>query len=145
MNAEENLTLMGLKISIDNLTLEIAKQRQEAESKSQYEKLPEWITLEQAAELKGGGSLTTYRQKAFLMPCCGKNWKLVSGRRCWKRSDVLEWLAVSDESLKKYAENFEARLPSLYEKRSSVATDEARHEMIVKNAREQRRQGVPKK
>jgi hypothetical protein len=118
MNAEENLTLMGLKLSVDNLALEIARQRHEAELKSRYEKLPEWITLEQAVELKGGGSLNTYRQKQFLQPCCGLNYRLVSGRHCWRRDDVVEWIGISDDALKTYALRFAVQLPKLYQKRS---------------------------
>lgn len=118
MNAEENLTLMGLKLSIDSLALEIARQRKEAEIKSRYEALPEWITLEQAVKLKGGGALNTYRQKLFLQPCCGSKYRLVSGRRCWRREDIIEWLNVTDEGLKDYAKRFCVSLPKPYEKRS---------------------------
>jgi hypothetical protein len=117
MNAEENLTLMGLKLAVDGLALEIARQRKEAELKSRYENLPEWISLEQAVALKGGGALNTYRQKLFLQPCCGSKYRLVSGRRCWRREDIIEWLNVSDEKLKDYAKRFSVSLPKVYEER----------------------------
>jgi hypothetical protein len=117
MNAEERLVLQGMELALKQLALEIAKNRQEAETKSQYKNLPEWITLEKAVALKGGGTLNTYRQKLFLQPCCGMNYRLVSGRRCWRREDVIEWLGVSDESLKGYAGRFAVSLPKNYEQR----------------------------
>jgi hypothetical protein len=133
MNETENLILQGLQLGIDRLALEIAKQRQEAESRGRFADLPEWIDLEQAVALKrglcpqkkrgtdepiiGGASLTTYRQKNFLQPCCGLNWKMVGGRRCWKKEDVIVWLSITDEELKDYAEKRGVKLSAVYEKR----------------------------
>jgi hypothetical protein len=142
MNETENLILQGLKISVDSLALEIAKQRQEAATRGRYDGLPEWIDLEQAVILKrgvcaekkrsengktrnvdapvaGGASLTTYRQKSFLQPCCGMNYKMVGGRRCWKKDDVILWLSITDEDLKLYAEKYRANLPDVYQRRSA--------------------------
>jgi hypothetical protein len=101
LNAYENLIIQGLALQIQNLAIEIGKQREDALSRSRFSGLPEWVTLEQAAALKGGPALITYRQKRFLQPCCGLGWRLVGGRRCWRREDVIEWLAVTDEGLKK--------------------------------------------
>jgi hypothetical protein len=69
MNAEENLTLMGMKLSIDKLAFEIAKQRQENAAKTHCGDLPEWITFDMAIDLKGGTALATYCQKPLLQPC----------------------------------------------------------------------------
>jgi hypothetical protein len=118
MNAEENLALDGLRLAVDKLAYEVSLQRQNETAASKYGGLPEWINLEQAAALKGGPALVTYRQKLFLQPCCGLNWKLVGGRRCWKKKDVIEWLGVTDASLKQYAGERNVRLPELYERRS---------------------------
>jgi hypothetical protein len=135
MNEAENLVLQGLLLSVDRLGLEIAKQRQEAQSRGSYAGLPEWIDLEQAVTLKrgvcavkkrggngepsaGGASLTFYRQKLFLQPCCGRNYRRVGGRRCWKRDDVIKWLAVTDEDLSVYAETRGVKLPKVYEDRA---------------------------
>jgi hypothetical protein len=120
MNAEERLVLQGMELAINRLAMEIAKNRQEAQTKSHYENLPEWVTLEKAVALKGGGTLNTYRQKLFLQPCCGMNYRLVSGRRCWRREDIIEWLSISDESLKGYAGRFAVSLPKNYEQRSEA-------------------------
>jgi hypothetical protein len=141
MNESENLTLQGIQLGLDRLSLEIAKGREEAARRGQYDDLPEWIDLEQAVELKrgicpqkkraesgqsrdkdavvmGGASLMTYRQKLFLQPCCGRNYKMVGGRRCWKKEDVIAWLTITDENLKKYAEKHGGELSEVYQKRA---------------------------
>ena len=117
MTESENIYLQSLKMSLDTLTIEITKQRQEAAVRGQYEALPEWITLEQAVALKRGASLTFFRQKKFLQPCCGLHTKMVAGRRCWKKADVIVWLAITDESLKAYAESYSVSLPANYAER----------------------------
>jgi len=135
MTENENLILQGLQIGLDRLTFEIAKQRQEAESRGRFADLPEWLDLEQVVALKrglcatkkrggddlvmGGASLTTYRQKLFLQPCCGLNYKMIGGRRCWKKEDVIAWLAITDEGLKAYADKYGVKLPDVYKKRSA--------------------------
>jgi hypothetical protein len=135
MNETENLILQSLLLSVDRLGLEIAKQRQEAQSRGSYDSLPEWIDLEQAVALKrgicaekkragngepgaGGTSLTFYRQKLFLQPCCGRNYRMVGGRRCWKKDDVIKWLSITDEDLSVYAETHGTKLPKVYADRA---------------------------
>jgi hypothetical protein len=118
MNAEESLVLQGLKLEIANLALEIGRQRAEAEKRGRLDSLPEWISLEVAAALKGGPALCTYRQKSFLQPNCGLGWRLVGGRRCWSRADVIEWLGITDAGLKRYAAARKVKIPENYEKRS---------------------------
>lgn len=114
MSEIENIYIQGLKLSLDTLAIEIAKQRQEAAARSRYDNLPEWLDLEQALTLKrglsavkktdnggrGGASLNTFRQKATLQPCAGKNYKLIAGRRCWNKADVIAWIGKTDEDLK---------------------------------------------
>jgi hypothetical protein len=118
MNAAEDLVLHGLKLSIDKLAFEIAQYREEAALKSKHSDLAEWLTLEQAIALKGGTSLATYRQKPFLQPCCGKNYRLVGGRRCWRRNDVLEWIGITDDNgLVAYARDRGVELPKVYQRR----------------------------
>ncbi|GHV90413.1 hypothetical protein AGMMS50268_09160 [Spirochaetia bacterium] len=117
MNAEENLVLQGLKLEIANLALQIAGQRQAEVEAGQYRSLPEWVTLEQAAALKGGPSLTTYRQRQFLQPCCGRDYRIVGGRHCWHRDEVIRWLRITDVELKRYAAERSVKLPETYEKR----------------------------
>ena len=118
MKSSEALTLHGMQIAIDRLAFEIAQQRKEAEEQSRFKGLPEWVTLKQAAALKGGPTYTFYGQKSFLMPCCGKNWRMVGGRRCWHRYDVIIWLGITDKELKQYADKHNTKLPENYAKRS---------------------------
>jgi len=118
MKDNESLALHGMQIAIERLTYEIEKQRQEAEEQSRFRGLPEWVTLKQAAALKGGPTYTFYGQKAFLMPCCGRNYRMVGGRRCWHRNDVIEWLGITDKELKKYADKHNMKLPENYARRS---------------------------
>jgi hypothetical protein len=140
VKAEETLILEGIQIGLDRLALEITKQRREIESKSRYAELPEWIDMEQAVSLKrgicaekkrgretpargvdagvsGGASIGTYRTSAFLQPCCGMNYRLVGGRKCWRKEDVIEWLFITDEELSRYAEKRGVELPKVYRRR----------------------------
>jgi len=113
--------LQGLKLAIETLAIEVAKQRQAAAERGRYDSLPEWLDLEQAIVLKrglsagkkqkeknaglieGGASLNTYRQKTSLQPCCGRNYKMIAGRRCWKKSDVIIWLGITDKDIDAYS------------------------------------------
>jgi hypothetical protein len=119
MNVEENLVLQGLKLEIANLALQIAGQRREDAETARYKGLPEWVTLAQAAALKGGPALNTYRQRSFLQPCCGRNHRIVGGRRCWHRDEVIRWLGITDAELKGYAAERSVKIPEAYEKRGS--------------------------
>ena|GEM_PF-639760 len=119
MNAESSLAIQGMQLAIDRLTLEIGKQRQDAEEQARFKSLPEWVTLEQAAAVKGGPALITYRQKSFLQPCCGLHWRKVGGRRCWRRDDVMAWLLITDAELVRYAAERGVKLPENYEQRGA--------------------------
>lgn len=73
---------------------------------------PEWISLEYAVNKKGGAKLTTVRAKYYLQPCCGLNYKYIGGCRCWRKSDVIEWMQVDDSALPEYAAKWGVKLPS---------------------------------
>jgi hypothetical protein len=118
MNAEEKLLFQGMKISIDSLEFAIRELRASSAARS-LEDIPEWVTLEKAAALKGGPALATYQTKLFLQPCCGRNYKLVGGRKCWHRDQIVPWLAIDDSALKAYAEKWKVPIPEIYEKRSA--------------------------
>ena len=119
MNAQESLAIQGVQLAVDRLSMEIATQRQEAEEQARFKSLPEWVTLEQAAAVKGGPALITYRQRSFLRPCCGRNYKMVGGRQCWHREQVIAWLGITDAELKNYAAAHGVKLPENYEKRGA--------------------------
>lgn len=107
MTALENLEFKGIQLSISRLELlleEMMKQQEKEKSKivSKFEELPEWITLEQAAALKGGGALNTYKRNARLQPQCGIREGTVSGRKVWRKSTVEEWLNITDDQIDEY-------------------------------------------
>lgn len=111
---ERNRFLMeSLVLSTNRLItlLEEQKTTQNNMEVSTSEILPEWVTLELAVEKKGGGSLATYRTRYYLQPCCGRNFKRIAGRKCWKREDVLTWIQITDELLPEYAQKWGVSLP----------------------------------
>jgi hypothetical protein len=120
MNVNENFALESLKVEILNLAREIAAQRKEIHVKSKYDGLSAWLTFEQSQSLKGAPAVASMRSKPFLQPCCGKKYRLIGGRKCWRKEDVLEWLDVTDEGLKEYADRHGVELPENYRKRSKV-------------------------
>ncbi len=118
MTGTENLILQGLKLEIATMTAEIQKLAVKTSSPSCPSPLPEWINLETAVSMKGGAAFATYRTKLFLQPCCGLNFKLIGGRKCWRREDVIRWVSITDADLKAYAEEWKVSIPKEYEKRS---------------------------
>ena len=83
-----------------------------------YQTIPEWVNIETACKLKGGGAVGTYKTKLFLQPCCGTNYRYVCGRKSWRKNDVIEWLSVTDCRLKTYAEKYGVTIPANYAGRS---------------------------
>lgn len=71
--------------------------------------IPEFVTLDEAARLKGGCSLNTYRTRRVLQPCAGTNSVKIGGRKCWRKEDVVEWLKVDDDGLNDYTQKFKER------------------------------------
>jgi hypothetical protein len=120
MNTTElEMILQGYSIAISTLTQEIQALRIDIQKQKRIDNLPDWINLETAVSLKGGPAYQTYRTKLFLQPCCGRNYQYVGGRKCWRREDVLDWLAITDSSLKAYAEKWKVSIPENYERRSA--------------------------
>lgn len=108
--------VLNLKIS---QAISLIKENREIEAKKNFtDSLPAWVDLETAVKLKTCRSIETYRSKIFLQPCCGTNYKLVGGIKSWEKADVLEWLKITDNNLKSYADRFGVKLPANYAKRS---------------------------
>ena len=118
MNDKENLILQGLKIEMTTLTVEIQKLAARTSTPAAVN-MPEWVNLETAAKLKGGAALSTYQTRIFLQPCCGVNYRKIGGRKCWRREDVIRWLAITDVDLKTYAVEWKVTIPEKYLKRSA--------------------------
>jgi hypothetical protein len=119
ITTELEMVLQGYSIAISTLTKEIQALRIDIQKQKRIDNLPDWITLEAAVSLKGGPTYQTYRTKLFLQPCCGRNYQSVGGRKCWKREDVLDWLAITDSGLKAYAQKWNVSIPENYERRSA--------------------------
>lgn len=119
MNREIELMLQGHQIELSKLSLALNHLTEAVNKKSKYAELPVWITLETAIKLKGGGAASSYKNDLYLQPCCGTNSKLISGRKCWKQDDVIEWLEIADSDLLKYAEKWRVNLPEKYKRRSA--------------------------
>jgi hypothetical protein len=118
MNTME-LILQGFTIELSKITIAINEMKEAVQTKSKYDELPEWITIDMAAKLKGGCSLDTVKNRLFLQPCCGTNYKSIGGRKCWKKDDVIQWIDIDDSGLKIYAEKYGVSIPENYERRSA--------------------------
>jgi hypothetical protein len=118
MNQTE-LILQGFSVELSKITLAINEMKTAICLKSKYDELPEWINLDLATKLKGGCSPEWIKNKLFLQPCCGTNYKMVGGRKCWRKDDVIAWLDITDSNLKTYAEKWKVSIPENYERRSA--------------------------
>jgi hypothetical protein len=119
MNREEALILQGLQIELSKITLTLNELKAATIKKTKYDNLPAWINIDMAAKLKGGCSVDWIKNTLCLQPCCGTNYQLIGGRKCWRLDDVIEWLDIADSGLKKYAEKWGVLIPEKYERRSA--------------------------
>jgi len=119
MTKDIELLLQGFQIELSKITFALDELKNSIGKKSKYENLPEWINIDLAVQLKGGCSLIHVKNKLCLQPCCGTNYKLIGGRKCWRLNDVIEWIEIADNDLKKYANKWGVALPDVYERRSA--------------------------
>jgi hypothetical protein len=119
MTRDVELLLQGHQIELSKLTFAFNALAESITKKSSYDNLPAWINLDLATQLKGGCSPDWIKNTLCLQPCCGTNYKLIGGRKCWKKNDVIEWLEISDSELKVYAEKWKITLPEKYLRRSA--------------------------
>jgi hypothetical protein len=118
MNTTE-LILQGFSVELSKITIALNEMKEAVSTKSKYDELPEWINIDLAAKLKGGCSLDTLKNRLFLQPCCGTNYKTIGGRKCWRKDDVIFWIGIDDSGLKTYAEKYGVSIPENYERRSA--------------------------
>ena len=118
MKETESLILQGIKLEIATLTAEMQKLETKITAPPSVEPMPEWVNLETAAKLKGGGLLSSYKVLLFLQPCCGRNSQRVGGRKCWKKEEVIRWIKITDSQLKDYAKEWNVEIPQNYKERS---------------------------
>jgi hypothetical protein len=113
------LILQGFTFELSKITLALNELKAATIKKSKYDDLPAWINIDLATKLKGGCSPDWIKNTLCLQPCCGTNYKLIGGRKCWRLDDVTEWLEIADSDLKKYAAKWRVTLPEKYERRSA--------------------------
>jgi hypothetical protein len=116
MTNSDNVFLQSLDMKVSQLLLDIKDAQKTEDRKTLYETLPEWVTLQQAAKIKGGAALDTYKTQYWLQPCCGLKSRKLGGRKVWLREDVLDWLSITDDQLWDYANRVGASIPGKYEK-----------------------------
>lgn len=98
------------KLNIQLLIIEMQKQQVQLQQLQTYilqesfqRQIPEYVSLKEAAQLKGVTSYENLQKKPWHQPCCGTRIVRLNGHRCWKRQDIIEWLAVNDSNLEEYA------------------------------------------
>ena len=98
------------KLNLQSLILELQKQQLQMQQLQAFilqqdfqKQIPEYVSLKEAAKLKGVTSYENLQKKPWHQPCCGTRIVRLNGHRCWKRQDVIEWLAVEDSTLEEYA------------------------------------------
>jgi hypothetical protein len=98
------------KLNIQSLIIEMQKQQVQLQQlqtfilqESFQRQIPEYVSLKEAAQLKGVTSYENLQKKPWHQPCCGTRIVRLNGHRCWKRQDIIEWLAVNDSNLEEYA------------------------------------------
>jgi hypothetical protein len=107
---------------------ELIESRQQKEAQDEkFKGMPEWVNIEKAHSYKGGGSVETIKTNIYLQPCCGTNYKYVNGRKCFRKSDVIEWLSVTDDNLMQYAAKFGVRLPPEKSRRTARSASAMLH------------------
>ena len=98
------------KLNLQSLILELQKQQLQMQQLQAFilqqdfqKQIPEYVSLKEAAKLKGVTSYENLQKKPWHQPCCGTRIVRLNGHRCWKRQDIIEWLAVDDSTLEEYA------------------------------------------
>ena len=66
----------------------------------------EWYNDEECWQLKGGGSLATYRTNQFYQCKGGRPDAYVGGRKVWSKESVAEWLKLTDAQLEAYHQQY---------------------------------------
>lgn len=109
---KDRVLLRRLITTGEKLVILLEKQQKNQLEVNTLNTLPEWVTLEMAVEKKGvEKNIFTYTVRNFLQPCCGKNYKLIDGKKYWKKEDVLEWFKITDDLLPEYAKKWKVQLP----------------------------------
>ena len=98
------------KLNFQSLIIELQKQQLQLQQLQTFilqqgfqRQIPEYVSLKEAAKLKGVTSYENLQKKPWHQPCCGTKVVKLNGHRCWKRQDIIDWLSVDDSNLEEYA------------------------------------------
>ena len=114
MTNKENFIVQSLLGQIATLNDSLENLKTQITSVTTSNSLPQWVSLAQAIQYKGGGSIGTYRNQPILQPCCGKRASYIGGIKVWAKEDVIEWSLVTTDKLREYASKYNVKLPSNY-------------------------------
>lgn len=117
MEPDENksieLYLQTIAQQMSNLTATFSRLNQSAD-------ISTWVTLEEAAKMKGGVCYAQLQKKKWLMPCCGTNYKYFGGKRVWHKDLVWEWVFVTDDVLEDYAAKYNVDISKWFKNGKAV-------------------------
>jgi hypothetical protein len=111
---ETTLAIQSLELKFSQFIIALSENERRKEEAIKFRDLPEFLTLEQAVNLKGGAAVATYATKYWLQPCCGLESKRVGGRKVWRKDLVLEWIEITDDMLFEYGKKFGITIPDKY-------------------------------
>lgn len=66
----------------------------------------QWYNDEECWQLKGGGTLKTYRSNRYFQCKGGIPDAKVGGRKVWSKESVEEWLSITDAQLNDYHKKY---------------------------------------
>lgn len=68
--------------------------------------IKEWYTLDETWNVKGGCSLSTFKNTRYFQCKGGIPDGTVNGRRVWNRKSVEEWMNLTDDKLPEYHKKY---------------------------------------
>ena len=118
MNSNQ-LTLEALTLAIQEQKEVLCELQQTVKSITTAE-IPYWVTLTEAAKLKGGSTKTTLAHKPWQQPCCGTNYRRANGHRVWARAQIIEWLQITDDKLEDYAKKYNVDISNVFKNGKTI-------------------------
>jgi len=97
------LNFQTLQLEVQKLQTLVTQNTSTVLEKDYLKDVPEYVTLKQAAQLKGVISYENLQKKPWHQPCCGTRIVRLNGHRAWKREEILRWLKIDDSTLEEYA------------------------------------------
>ena len=97
------LNFQTLQLEVQKMQMLVAQYATSFLENDFLKNVPEYVTLKQAAQLKGVISYENLQKKPWHQPCCGTRAIRINGHRAWKREEILRWLKIDDSTLEEYA------------------------------------------